>query len=375
MRDDAVQRDTGLEFAGPANEGRHAVGAFPVRVLFAAERHGAGIRPRVVVRTVIRRIQHDCIVRDAEFVEELQELADMHVVLDHTVGILILARDSTQFVFYMRPEVHARAVPPHEPRLARRMLLANELHGPVRRFIVNRLHAFLGQWSRIFAALLPPRAESSRFGLVVFLGCIAVQNAARAEVLEKGLAVGQYPVTRVVFVLRLFFGVQVIQVAEEFVEAVHGRQVLVAIALVVLAELAGRVSLPFQHGRHRDVACLPSFRSPRQTDLGHTRTHRDGPADECSATGRAALLSVIIGERDAFSRDAVDVRRLVSHHATAVVADIPRANVIAPHHQDVRLPALRRLGIRGRKRPCDANQADGCREHLRQCLKFQIHGD
>jgi hypothetical protein len=40
-------------------------------------------------------------------------------------------------------------------------------------------------------------------------------------------------------VLRLLLGVEVVQVAEELVEAVVGGQVLVAVAQVVLAELAG----------------------------------------------------------------------------------------------------------------------------------------
>ena len=47
---------------------------------------------------------------------------------------------------------------------------------------------------------------------------------------------------RVVELLGLLFGVEVVQVAEELVEAVHGRQVLVLVAEVVLAELAGGVA-------------------------------------------------------------------------------------------------------------------------------------
>ena len=47
---------------------------------------------------------------------------------------------------------------------------------------------------------------------------------------------------RIVFAFRLFLGVQVIEIAEEFVEAVHGRQELVAITKMVLSELAGRRS-------------------------------------------------------------------------------------------------------------------------------------
>ena len=46
--------------------------------------------------------------------------------------------------------------------------------------------------------------------------------------------------------LGLFLGVQVVEIAEEFVEAVVGRQHVVAVAEVVLAELPGRVTLSLQ---------------------------------------------------------------------------------------------------------------------------------
>ena len=49
-------------------------------------------------------------------------------------------------------------------------------------------------------------------------------------------------ILRVVRVLRLLLGVQVVEVAEELVEAVGGRQELVLVAEVVLAELAGGVA-------------------------------------------------------------------------------------------------------------------------------------
>ncbi|WP_455223070.1 hypothetical protein [Kaarinaea lacus] len=47
------------------------------------------------------------------------------------------------------------------------------------------------------------------------------------------------------------------------------------------------------------------------------------------------MLCVIIRKGDAFFSNAIDVRRLVTHHAAIVVADIPRADVIPPDDQDV----------------------------------------
>ena len=54
---------------------------------------------------------------------------------------------------------------------------------------------------------------------------------------------------RIVVHLRLFFGVEVIEIAEELVEAVHGRQELVQVAEMVLAELAGGVALVLEQSR------------------------------------------------------------------------------------------------------------------------------
>ena len=50
---------------------------------------------------------------------------------------------------------------------------------------------------------------------------------------------------------RVFHRVQVIEVAEEFIEPVDGGQELIQIAEVILAELAGGVALRFERGGNR----------------------------------------------------------------------------------------------------------------------------
>ena len=50
---------------------------------------------------------------------------------------------------------------------------------------------------------------------------------------------------------RVFHRVQVIQIAEEFIEAVDGGQEFILVAQVVLAELAGGVALRFERGGDR----------------------------------------------------------------------------------------------------------------------------
>jgi xanthosine utilization system XapX-like protein len=65
-----------------------------------------------------------------------------------------------------------------------------------------------------------------------------------------------FEIVRVVELLGLFLGVQVIEVAVELVEPVHGRQELVAVAQVVLAELPGRVAKGLQDLGQRGVFLL-----------------------------------------------------------------------------------------------------------------------
>ena len=332
VRDDAVERRARREMAGPADEAGHAVGAFPVRVLLAAERRGAGVGPGVVVRAVVGRILDDGVVGEAEVVDQLEQFADLHVVLDHAVAVFVLPGDAAMLRLHMGAEVHARGVPPAEERLAGLGLARDEVLGGGDGFIVNRLHALLGQRAGILD------------GLAALAVGLALEHAARAELLPERR------VLRIVPVLRLLLGVEVIEAAEELVEAVHRRQMLVAVALVVLAELSGGVALALEDRGHGHVGLLPAFLRAGQTDLGHAGADGHAAADEGRATRRAALLRVVIGEGDAFFGDAIDVRRLVAHHAAAVVADVPGADVVAPDDEDVGFLVRRLNGGRDAKK-------------------------
>ena len=118
----------------------------------------------------------------------------------------------------------------------------------------------------------------------------AVQHAARAELLLERR------ILRIVGQLRLFLGVQVIEVAEELVEAVHGRQVFVAVAEVVLAELAGGVAERLQQFGDGRVFRLQADGGAGHADLGQAGADRVLAGDEGGAAGGAALLRVVVGE-------------------------------------------------------------------------------
>ena len=135
------------------------------------------------------------------------------------------------------PDVHAGRVEPDEEWFLLFICLVDEVESPSKKFFVDRLHAFLRERTRVLALLVAPFAKPWIWRGRVRTRGHAFQHAARREPrLEGGIL-------RVVLVFRLLFGVQVVHVAEKHVEAVHGRQMLVAVAQMVLAELACHVAL------------------------------------------------------------------------------------------------------------------------------------
>jgi hypothetical protein len=107
------------------------------------------------------------------------------------------------------------------------VLAPDEVDGRVAELLVAGLHALLGQ----------------RAGVLDALGAVGVRPGADDAAGTEPLAeVRELLGRRVVGVLGLLLGVEVVEVAEELVEAVGGGEELVAVAEVVLAELAGRVA-------------------------------------------------------------------------------------------------------------------------------------
>ena len=147
--------------------------------------------------------------------------------------------------------------------------------------------------------------------------------------------VGKILLRVVVGHLRLFLGIQVVEVAEELVEAVVGRQHVVQVAKVVLAELAGRVPLILQQGGDRDDFVRHAYRRARNPDLREPGAEDALAGNERRAPGGARLLAVGIGEHHAFLGQPVDVWCLVAHQSVAVAAQVRDADVIAPDDEDV----------------------------------------
>ena len=151
--------------------------------------------------------------------------------------------------------MHAARIEPGKERLLVPIRAVDEVEGGFKKLLVDRLHALLGERSGIGAALLAPLAETRILAWRLGDGRRAAQHAARTE------AQPELGALRVVRVLGLVLRVQVVEIAEELVEAVNGRQEFVAVAEMVLAELPGRVALRLeQFGERRVLLRQPFFR-------------------------------------------------------------------------------------------------------------------
>src|SRR5262249_34736623 len=69
------------------NQAGHPEGAFPIGILLGTERRRRGIGPGILMRAVVRRVDDDRIVGDAEIVDLLEQSANNGIVLDHAVVI------------------------------------------------------------------------------------------------------------------------------------------------------------------------------------------------------------------------------------------------------------------------------------------------
>ena len=83
----------------------------------------------------------------------------------------------------------------------------------------------------------------------------------------------------------------------------RGRQGIGVVAQMVLAELAGIVAEVEQELGERRRAGLQVSRAARQLRRDHAGAQRMHPGKEGVASGRAALLGVVVGEERTFIAD------------------------------------------------------------------------
>ena len=131
------------------------------------------------------------------------------------------------------------------------------------------------------------------------------------------------------------------------------RQCIGVVAQMVLAELAGIVAEIEQELGERRGAGLQVRRAARQLRRDHAGAQRMHAGEEGIASGRAALLGVVVGEDRALIPDLVDVGCLSDHQAAMIDAGLHPADVIAHDEEDVGLLWLLRVGGAQAPAECD----------------------
>ena len=159
-----------------------------------------------------------------------------------------------------------------------------------------------------------------------------MDHAAGAIVL---LEVGEVVRVGVIPQLRFFLGIEVIKVAEKFIKALVRGQVLIPVAEMVLAELAGAVAQGLEQAGDGGIFGAVAELGPGQPHLAEAGAEHALTGDKGRPTGGAALLGVIVDELAALLGDPVDVGRLIPHQSIAVAAEVALADVVAPEDEDV----------------------------------------
>src|SRR5262245_32183224 len=126
-----------------------------------------------------------------------------------------------------------------------------------------------------------------------------------------------------------------VEVAIELIEAVDGRQELVAVAKMIFPDLGRHVpQRPEQFGKGRIIE-TQALRRTRQSDSGETRAHWELPGDEGGAPGGATGLAVGVGEQYTLAGYAIDVGCTPPHHATVVGTNVEYADIVGHDRQHV----------------------------------------
>ena len=276
------------------------------------------------MRTVISAIHDQGVIGNAQLIQQVEHLTDAVVVIDHHIVIFRLPAPSQAEVLRacMGAEVHMGGVEPHEEGFAGGHRIADETLGFGHELLIGRFHPLLGERTSVLDALA-----------AVAIGP-AMQHTAGTVVLAE---VGEILWLGVIAQLRLLFRIEVVEVAEKLVKAVHRRQMLIAVTEMVLAELAGAVAERLQQRRDGGVLGAKAQWSPRQPHLAQAGAEHALAADEGGAAGGAALLGVVVNEAATLLSNPVDVGGLVPHQTVAVATEIALADVIAPEDENVGL--------------------------------------
>ena len=251
-------------------------------------------------------------------------------------------------------DVHSSRVEPQKERLVVRLGLVDEGERLVANLVVDRFHPLRIERAGVLDLLLADLAPARHFGRVILVGRPTVNHVARPDLVEQFL--------RVIWMRRIFHRIEMVEVAEELVEAVHRRQKFVLVAEMVLAELAGGVAHALQRVGNGYRLGRNANGGTRLADRRHSGPDRKFAGDEVGASRGAARLCVIICKDRAFGRDLVEVWCAPRHQAAMVCANVPHPDVVAHDHDDIRRLG-RRLGARRHERQQPRSEERRCRQN------------
>ena len=339
MSGDLIDHRAGFDDAGPTDDGGDAVSTFPLGIFFAAEHRGAAVWPGEGFGAVIGGVHDDGIFVEAELLEFGEDLADMAVVFDHAIGVDAEAGLAFGLFFQVGEDVHSGGVPPEEEGFVGFFGTIEEVEGFGGDLFVDGLHAFFGE----------------RAGVVDVVDLAVSEAVDHASGTEFFLKLGR---VWVIGMFRFFFGVEVVEIAEEFIETVGGGEHVVAIAKMIFAELTGEIALGFEDGGDGGIFLFHALWGAWEADFSEAGADGSLASDEGGAAGGAALLAIPVGEKGAFFGEAIDIGGFVAHHAEVIGADIKGADVVAPDDENIGFLRFC-IGEGG-----EANEAEGEGEEL-----------
>jgi hypothetical protein len=127
----------------------------------------------------------------------------------------------------------------------------------------------------------------------------------------------------------------VIKVAEKLIKTVHGRQMLIAIAEVVFAKLAGAIALGLEQLSDGGIFRFKASFGARQPHLAETGAEDALTGDESRTTSGAALFGVVVDEATTLLGYAVNVGGLIAHQAIAVATQVALTDIVTPEDENV----------------------------------------
>src|SRR6516225_828723 len=105
---------------------------------------------------------------------------------------------------------------------------------------------------------------------------------------------------------------------------------------MVLAELAGLIAQRLEHGGQCDGLVWYSHVSSGLAHCCQPGAKGYLAGDKVGAPCGAARLSIVIGEKHAFSGELVEVRRLTGHDSSVIGAYVEPTNVVTHDYENVR---------------------------------------